>query len=182
MAGAAAAMAITLSISGCGSQEPTVSDPGEQAAQTASPAVEATTAAEATTTAAEATTTAQGASAFGQEATWPDGVKIRISEPKPFQPSSVAAVIDKSVKNFVAVEVTLTNGSSAPVEASRTVLRATSGDAESNAVFDGERSTFPTSRVLPGKSLKWEQAFEKPGSDFLLTVDWNFTNQPVTFQ
>ena len=61
------------------------------------------------------------------------------------------------------VEVTLSNGSSAPTEASNALLRATSGNGEAGTVFDGDRSTLPTSRVLPGKSLKWRQAFGQPG-------------------
>ena len=60
-------------------------------------------------------------------------------------------------------------------------LVAGSGDAEAEPVFDGERSTLPSSRVMPGKSLKWRQVFGQPGSDIAVTADWNFQG-PVTFQ
>lgn len=162
---AAAAAATVLVLAGCASPGPQVADPGEAAAETAA-----------------VSSPAEGAYAFGQEATWPDGVKVRVSKPTVFKPGEYAAISDKSVKNFVAVDITLTNGSSAAVEASNIVVRATSGDREAEAVFDGDRSTFPSSRVMPGKSLKWRQAFGKPGSDFLLTVDWGYSGQPVTFQ
>lgn len=162
---AAAAAATVLVLAGCASPGPQVADPGEAAAETAA-----------------VSSPAEGAYAFGQEATWPDGVKVRVSKPTVFKPGEYAAISDKSVKNFVAVDITLTNGSSAAVEASNIVVRATSGDREAEAVFDGDRSTFPSSRVMPGKSLKWRQAFGKPGRDFLLTVDWGYSGQPVTFQ
>ena len=55
------------------------------------------------------------------------------------------------------------------------------GDAEAEPVFDGERSTLPSSRVMPGKSLKWRQAFGQPGDDITITADWSFQG-PVTFQ
>lgn len=58
---------------------------------------------------------------------------------------------------------------------------ATWPDGEAGTVFDGDRSTLPTSRVLPGKSLKWRQAFGQPGGDLVVTADWNFQG-PVTFQ
>ena len=156
---------MVLVLAGCASPGPQVADPGEAAAETAA-----------------VSSPAEGAYAFGQEATWPDGVKVRVSKPAVFKPGEYAAISDKSVKDFVAVDITLTNGSSAAVEASNIVVRATSGDREAEAVFDGDRSTFPSSRVMPGKSLKWRQAFGKPGSDFLLTVDWGYSGQPVTFQ
>ena len=140
----AAAVATVLVLAGCASPGPQVADPGEAAAETAA-----------------VSSPAEGAYAFGQEATWPDGVKVRVSKPTVFKPGEYAAISDKSVKNFVAVDITLTNGSSAAVEASNIVVRATSGDREAEAVFDGDRSTFPSSRVMPGKSLKWRQAFGK---------------------
>ena len=160
----AAAAATVLALAGCASPGPQVADPGEAAAETAA-----------------VSSPAEGAYAFGQEATWPDGVKVRVSKPTVFKPGEYAAISDKSVKNFVAVDITLTNGSSAAVEASNIVVRATSGDQEAEAVFDGDRSTFPSSRVMPGKSLKWRQAFGQPGGDLVVTADWNFQG-PVTFQ
>ena len=96
------------------------------------------------------------------------------------EPSEYAAGVD-GVRKFAVVEVTLSNGSSAPIEASNALLRATSGNGEAGTVFDGDRSTLPTSRVLPGKSLKWRQAFGQPGGDLVVTADWNFQG-PVTFQ
>ena len=127
----------------------------------------------------EAAQTQDAAEKFGSTATWPDGVSLTISKPQPFKPSEHAAGVD-GVRKFAVVEVTLSNGSSAPIEASNALLRATSGNGEAGTVFDGDRSTLPTSRVLPGKSLKWRQAFGQPGGDLVVTADWNFQG-PVTF-
>lgn len=55
------------------------------------------------------------------------------------------------------------------------------GRRRGRAVFDGERSALPSSRVMPGKSLKWRQAFGQPGDDITITADWSFQG-PVTFQ
>lgn len=122
-----------------------------------------------------------GAEKFGATATWPDGVSLSVSAPKPFKPSESAAGVE-SAKKFVVVEVTLKNGSKAPVESSMASLRATSGDQKAESVFDSAKGIeMSSSRVLPGKSLKWRQVFGQPGSDIAVTADWNWQG-PVTFQ
>ena len=74
------------------------------------------------------------------------------------------------------------NGSKAPVESSMASLRATSGDQEAESVFDSAKGIeMSSSRVLPGKSLKWRQVFGQPGGDIAVTADWNFQGS-VTFQ
>ena len=159
------------------STAPTVEPPAASQPPASSPAAAPTQDAP---TAAGEHTQGEGTQPFGSTATWPDGVSITVSKPMPFKPSEYAAVGTKAPK-YVAVEVTLKNGSKAPVEAMSASLRGTSGDAEAEPVFDGERSTLPSSRVMPGKSLKWRQAFGQPGGDITITADWSFQG-PVTFQ
>ena len=128
----------------------------------------------------EAAQTQDAAEKFGSTATWPDGVSLTISKPQPFKPSEYAAGVD-GVRKFAVVEVTLSNGGSAPVESLLLSLRATSGDSEAEPVFDSAKGIeMSASRVLPGKSLKWRQVFGQPGGDLVVTADWNFQG-PVTF-
>ena len=175
-----AAAASMFGLVGCGSSGPAVTPPESSPAQAASQTSEAPAGEEPT----ETTPTSEAPDAaekFGSTATWPDGVSLTVSQPKPFKPSQFAAGVE-SAKKFVVVDVTLKNGSKAPVESSLAFLRATSGDAEAEGVFDSEKGIeMPSSRVMPGKSLKWRQAFGQPGSDIAITADWNFQG-PVTFQ
>ena len=168
----AAVVGVLVLLPGCGGG-PEVTPPAAERSAAVQDAVGA-----APTT--EAAPTQDAAEKFGSTATWPDGVSLTISKPQPFEPSEYAAGVD-GVRKFAVVEVTLSNGSSAPIEASNALLRATSGNGGAGTVFDGDRSTLPTSRVLPGKSLKWRQAFGQPGGDLVVTADWNFQG-PVTFQ
>ena len=171
-----AAVVGVLGLVGCGQSGPEVTPPA--AAPSASEAVgEEPVAAD---TPSESPTMS-GAEKFGATATWPDGVSLSVSAPKPFKPSESAAGVE-SAKKFVVVEVTLKNGSKAPVESSMASLRATSGDQEAESVFDSAKGIeMSSSRVLPGKSLKWRQVFGQPGSDIAVTADWNWQG-PVTFQ
>ena len=124
-----------------------------------------------------------GTESFGSTATWPDGVSVTVSKPEPFKPSEYAAGTE-GAKKFAKVVVTLTNGSSEPVEAYMMDVRATSGDAAAESVidFDHDLEGFVNARVMPGKSVKWPVGFGVPGDDLLVTVDWGFSGQPVTFQ
>lgn len=160
------------------STAPTVEPPAASQPPASSPAAAPTQDAP---TAAGEPTQGEGTQPFGSTATWPDGVSITVSKPMPFKPSEYAAVGTKAPK-YVAVEVTLKNGSKAPVESSMASLRATSGDQEAESVFDSAKGIeMSSSRVLPGKSLKWRQVFGQPGSDIAVTADWNWQG-PVTFQ
>lgn len=97
-----------------------------------------------------------------------------VSKPTPFKPSETASA-PEGAQDFVVIEVTLLNGSDKPVESVLLSTRATSGDAEAEQVFDFDQGIGPpSSKVLPGKTLKWREAYAKPGDDFVLTVDWNF--------
>ena len=119
--------------------------------------------------------------AFGSTATWPDGTAITIGKPEPFKPSESAYAGDGKGP-WVKFTVTLVNGTAEPVESmDAAYIRATSGDQEVMSVSDSEQDvTWPVSRVLPGKTLRWVMAFEKPNDDLLVTVSHGLDN-PVTF-
>lgn len=118
---------------------------------------------------------------FGSTFTWDDGVAITVSKPKAYKPDEFAAIIDDS-KSFVIVSVTVKNGSEEAVESISLNLRATTGEREAGSVFD-DTSTLPTVKVLPGKSLKWSQAFGvDKGAPFVLTVDYGFGNATGIYQ
>ena len=135
-------------------------------------------AAPATTTEAATDAAPSGSHKYGDTATWPDGVAITMSAPKPYKPGEYAAKPD--VAEFVSVDVTLLNGSSEPIETHNVYVRATSGDSEAEKVYE-DGIGDPSSRVLPGKTLRWVEAFGRPEDDLIVTVSWQF-GAPVTFQ
>lgn len=119
---------------------------------------------------------------FGSTFTWDDGASITVSKPKAFKPSEYSS--SQKFKDHVIMDVTIKNGSDKPIEAILFGTQATTGDAEAEAVFDGEKGVdLPTSKVLPGKSLKYKIAFGvKKGEDFVLSVSYDFGNTDGIYQ
>lgn len=112
---------------------------------------------------------------FGSTFTWDDGSSITVSKPKAYKPSKWAA-IPKKFPHYVIMTVTLKNGTSDPVDAMMWSLSATTGDAQSEQVFD-ENTELPTAKILPGKTLKYKVAFGvKKGKDFVVVVQYGFGN------
>ena len=158
-----------LAVAGCGGG-PEVSDPP------AGQAVSDPAAAEGGASSSSAAPVAD-VHEWGATATWPDGVKVTVGEPVSYKPSQYAAGVTSGVP-VVAVPVTVVNGSEKPIEAADVYVRATSGDVDAEAVFD-EGVDFPSSRIMPGKSLRFRSAFSRPGDDLVVTVDHGF--ESVTF-
>lgn len=121
---------------------------------------------------------------FGSTFTWDDKVAVTVSEPKPYTPSESAAV-DGSFKKFVVVEIVLKNGSDKPYSpGSDFMTSATTGDVEADRVFDsGNGVDSPMVDVLPGKSLKWKEAYGvNESGDLVLKVENGFGNAAGYYQ
>lgn len=96
--------------------------------------------------------------AFGETASFEDGVTISVAAPVPYTPSEYAA--GASFPTNVAIAVTITNGSEKNFEPlSNSTL--TSGGQAGSQIFDSSNDiTMPPSGViLPGQSITWTEAW-----------------------
>lgn len=96
---------------------------------------------------------------FGQTYTWPGGLSVRVSRPKPFTPSQ-SAVFDRA-PNYREFEVTLVNKSKARIDPAGVFLTVQSGDQEMTEVFDSEKGLngSPSTPLLAGRQARWRTAF-----------------------
>lgn len=109
--------------------------------------------------------------AFGDKGALPNGMEVQVSELRPYDPGPGAA-IGKGDKAFVAYTVTLTNNTGKIYDASDYTSSATTGDREAEEVYDGDIGGSPYTKVLPGRSISFDQAYGvDKGSDFVLYVD-----------
>jgi hypothetical protein len=100
-----------------------------------------------------------GVNAFGETFTWDDNVSISVSAPAPYTPGEYAAgLVDGH--SAVLFEFVLTNNSDENFEP-LVWNSATSGGVEAPGVFDSAAgiSFPPTTVLLPGQTIKWNQAY-----------------------
>lgn len=101
---------------------------------------------------------------FGEEYKWLDGTKVTISEPEPYQPDAYADGGETS-NEIVAVDVTITNGQDAPLDASYTTPTVTSAGVAGDEVFDDTVGLGTEMSVMPGKSVTFKAAYGVEDSD-----------------
>lgn len=155
------------------------------AAPAAAPRTTAVSAASAQTRAAARAVTErdapQGTLAFGTAFTWDDGVQLTVGKPTSFKPSKVAAGTDRFT-SFVAYDVRVTNGTAKPLDAILITSRATTGERQSNRVFD-RGVDVPTAKILPGRSLRWREAYGVVrGQPFVVTFQSGVTGAQPMFE
>lgn len=98
--------------------------------------------------------------AFGQQISWPNGVAVTASIPKPYTPSQTAAANGSDVR-FVSIVVTVTNHMQTNIEASSVGVNATANGQAADVVFDSAQNVggAPNATILPGKSVTFTQVF-----------------------
>lgn len=101
---------------------------------------------------------------FGEEYKWLDGTKVTISEPEPYQPDEYAAGGETS-NEIVSVDVTITNGQDAPLDASFETPTVTSAGTPGDEVFDDTVGLGTEMSVMPGKSVTFKAAYGVEDSD-----------------
>src|SRR5882757_3014120 len=98
--------------------------------------------------------------AFGQRAGWPDGTTVTVSAPRPVDPG--AARTPRDVR-YVAVTVTIVNGSQRNIDANGLVLAAKTDGTEADRLPDSADLTGTRpGTVRPGKGASFEAAFGLP--------------------
>lgn len=98
--------------------------------------------------------------AFGETASFEDGVSLSLSEGTAFTPSDTA-MGQVAGQQFLVYEFVLTNNSEENFDPTLVYATASSGGVEAPGIFDTAANIgFPPSTVvLPGQTIKWTQAF-----------------------
>lgn len=123
--------------------------------------------------------------AFGDTVTWDNNVSISVSDPKPYKATDYAAGVTAGQKQ-VYFTLVLTNHS-AETYTPVLMVSASSGGEEASDIFDidgpqGDMGTPPTTKVLPGKTIKWKVAFSvADASDITLQVSPGFEYTDAIF-
>lgn len=123
-----------------------------------------------------------GEAKFGQTVTFPDGMKVTVTDKGTFKPSDSAAVIKKA-KKYEQYQVTLTNGSKKKFDPALVSVSLQDGEDTSEQVVDVEKSIGigPTTKLLPGRTVKWKVAFGTNTKDLVMEVTAGFDNDPAIF-
>lgn len=100
-----------------------------------------------------------GVSAFGETVTWDSGVSLSVSAPAPYTPTEYAAGAIEGHQTVV-FEFVLTNGSDETYDP-MVYGTASSGGVDAPGVFDTSANIgfAPTTAVLVGQTIKWQQAY-----------------------
>lgn len=125
--------------------------------------------------------------AFGETATFEDGLSVKVGKPQKFQPTEWAS-FDKAPA-YVKFKITIVNGTKAAYDASGAFVTVQSSDVEAGEVFDtdGGLDGSPMTKVLPGRqSSYWVGFGVQTPKDIVMDfqVDWEhdaavFTNAPA---
>ncbi len=107
---------------------------------------------------------------FGETMAWDDGVTMTVSEPESFTPSEFAVGGgDQSVD--LVVTLTITNDSTENVQPV-VISTLSSGGTEATRIIDvgaegGQVGIPPTTPILPGESITWQEAWSVDDPDSL---------------
>lgn len=145
------AAAAALALAGCGSSGGSTTTTSSSQAGASSPSASASASQEA----------AKGAAKFGSTLS-KDGISVTIGAPVAAKPSNEYVTDGQGKKLTVmsVTQVTVKNDSTEPLSAMSVNTQATSGDRKVEKVFDsGAGIDLPTVDVLPGRSLKWKEAY-----------------------
>ncbi|MFC0582994.1 DUF5067 domain-containing protein [Micrococcoides hystricis] len=95
---------------------------------------------------------------FGDTYRWEDGLEITIGKPTDAEFANKYEE-ERATGDVVAFSVSVTNGSDENIEASRVNMKVVSDGSEAST-FYGSNYRSPSSSIRPGKSLKWNVAYE----------------------
>lgn len=121
---------------------------------------------------------------FGQSYKWDDGLQVTVTTPGAFKPSEWA-VGGKKNAHYVAMTVTLVNGTGKTWDPTMFHLSGQSGDQDADQVFDTAKGVgdSPDTKLLAGRQAKWKVAFAvKNTADLVLEVEPDFDHDSVIYQ
>lgn len=102
----------------------------------------------------------EGQIAFGETWTWEDGIAVTVSEPEPYETSS-SGVGGEAFEDAVRFDVTIENGTDAPLELFAVLASVQSGTSTGDQIFDSANnvSGSPGNTLLAGRSVEFPIAF-----------------------
>lgn len=123
-----------------------------------------------------------GTAKFGQTYEWSDGLSVRISKPKKFQPDQWA--VGKKGKNHVMFNVKIVNNTGAPFDAAMFSTTMQSGNAEASEIYDTANGFdgAPMTKILDGRESQFKIGYSVQNpEDLVLEVSPSFEHQSVLF-
>lgn len=170
----AIAVAIPLAVSGCSS-----SGTAGNADSGATSDANASAAASASSSASSKTDTN---ASFGQTITYDDGLAVTVTDKGTFKPSEYAA--KEKAKRYIKYQVTLKNGTDKSIDPVLIYPTLQDGEAEASSVTDVEKKIGvpPTTKLLPGRTVKWNVAYGVDTDDLVMEVAINdFTHDSAIY-
>ena len=134
-----------LLLAGCSSAPVKTPDPAASAASTPTEAVKQDP---------------PGLPVFGDVISFSDGLSVSASVPSEYTPTELAAGAVAG-QSAVIFELVLTNNSDSPFDPILVLASASSAGTEASSIFDTSNNVGfpPTTTVLPGGTIKWNQAW-----------------------
>jgi hypothetical protein len=108
---------------------------------------------------------------FGQTTVYENGLEVTLSKLKTFKPSEYSSFGDED--KYVYFTVTIKNGTGKRYDPSEFYTTATTGDDESEQVFDTDNgfNSAPTTKVRAGKTIKFKIGYGVNNkTDFVVEV------------
>lgn len=160
-----AGIALAVSLTGCiPMDEPTLSDGPSTTEESTTPEDD-------------------GIGTFGQVASW-DGADLVVSKPKKYTPSDSAGSMNE-FPDTISMDVKLTNTGDEPLDPALVFITVSSAEEEGSPVMDiaNNIDLGPTTKIKPGKSVKWTVVFNvADAKDLLVEVSPpNMLDESVLF-
>ena len=120
---------------------------------------------------------------FGETVSYPDGLSISVSTPVAYEPSGTAMGMVEG-QSYVVFEFVITNNTDENFEPTLVMATASSGGVEAESIFDSEKQIGfpPTTTVIPGATIKWQQAWSVTDpNNITMEVPVDLFNDPALF-
>ena len=122
--------------------------------------------------------------AFGDTMIWEDGLELTVAAPEPYTPTEFAAGADQA--SNLAFTLTIVNNTTENFEPA-VFSRLSSAGQEGSQIFDiaadgGQIGLPPTTVVLPGESVSWQEAWSVADANSLtFQITPNFDYEDAIF-
>lgn len=122
-----------------------------------------------------------GVGAPGDWATWPDGIKVTISDPVPYIPGEYAATGGEH-ETYLTFNVLVKNTGDKLYDPTLFMTSMSADGHEGESVFDDKMGLTPQTALLPGKSMSFPVAFGvQSTTDLVVQVSPGFGYHAVVF-